>query len=63
MYVTTSALPKWFGTVYIHLKKENKRIFLVCGDSTRSAPLSIFHNNRDYFAWIMREGVIIHWFV
>lgn len=63
VYVTTSALSNWFGTIYLQLKREKKRIYLMCGDSTRSAPLSIFHGKKDYFSWVMRQGVIIHWFV
>ena len=61
VYVITSSLPWWFATIYPKLRKQNKKIILVTGDSTKSSPKEILHNE-EIFHMIIREGVIQHWF-
>ena len=61
IYVTTSALLRWFSRIYQILKVNKKHIILVTGDSTISAPMALFRN-ANVLKTIIDDNVIIHWF-
>jgi len=63
VYVTTSALPEWFETVYPRLLREGIRIFLVTGDAINSAPNAILSQvSSASLEQIISDGIILHWF-
>ena len=62
VYVISSALKEWFKEIYPILRKENKMIILVTGDSVMNSPLNALDINIEQLKKYKDDGIIYHWF-